>query len=72
VTAIRPAKWYLSPGTPVTRKTAAGLFKSIFTRKSHCPLWTFPAGRWIPGKTLPDAVLREAAENTGLRAGATG
>jgi ADP-ribose pyrophosphatase YjhB (NUDIX family) len=56
----------------VTRKTAAGLFKSIFTRKSHCPLWTFPAGRWIPGKTLPDAVLREAAENTGLRAGATG
>jgi 8-oxo-dGTP diphosphatase len=42
----------------------------LLIRRGHAPsagLWSVPGGRMEPGETEPEAVVREVAEETGLR-----
>jgi 8-oxo-dGTP diphosphatase len=53
-------------GAVVYRRAAAGYTAVLLIRK-RTGLWTLPKGRIKRGETAEDAVLREVAEETGVR-----
>ncbi len=53
-------------GAVVYRQTATGRTDVLLIRK-RAGLWTLPKGRIKRGETAEDAVLREVAEETGVR-----
>jgi mutator protein MutT len=45
------------------------LLKRSVSNKSNVGKWEFPGGKIDPGEKIEDAILREVAEETGLKAG---
>lgn len=63
---MRPAR--VRTAAYVTREGAGGLEVLVFDHRDHPEAGTqVPAGGVEPGEVLADAVVREVAEETGLR-----